>query len=166
MYIWKAGNKEIMKNLQDISDRIEEIKNFAKANDNEISLFIVQDIIKNKKTGIDEDLLNLALYQLKDQGIKILPLDMDEGYKADLDEPNKFIPSDVNITQIPTSISNIMDRLENREFDLTPAFQRNGGLWNEEKQSQLIESLMLKIPLPAFYFDASREDKWIVIDGL
>lgn len=53
-----------MKNLQDISDRIEEIKNFAKANDNEISLFIVQDIIKNKKTGIDEDLLNLALYQL------------------------------------------------------------------------------------------------------
>lgn len=166
MYIWKAGNKEIMKNLQDISDRIEEIKNFAKANDNEISLFIVQDIIKNKKTGIDEDLLNLALYQLKDQGIKILPLDMDEGYKADLNEPNKFIPSDVNITQIPTSISNIMDRLENREFDLTPAFQRNGGLWNEEKQSQLIESLMLKIPLPAFYFDASREDKWIVIDGL
>lgn len=155
-----------MKNLQDISDRIEEIKNFAKANDNEISLFIVQDIIKNKKTGIDEDLLNLALYQLKDQGIKILPLDMDEGYKADLNEPNKFIPSDVNITQIPTSISNIMDRLENREFDLTPAFQRNGGLWNEEKQSQLIESLMLKIPLPAFYFDASREDKWIVIDGL
>lgn len=155
-----------MKNLQDISDRIEEIKNFAKANDNEISLFIVQDIIKNKKTGIDEDLLNRALYQLKDQGIKILPLDMDEGYKADLNEPNKFIPSDVNITQIPTSISNIMDRLENREFDLTPAFQRNGGLWNKEKQSQLIESLMLKIPLPAFYFDASREDEWIVIDGL
>ena len=25
---------------------------------------------------------------------------------------------------------------------------------------------MLKIPLPAFYFDASREDKWVVIDGV
>ena len=25
---------------------------------------------------------------------------------------------------------------------------------------------MLKIPLPAFYFDASKEDEWIVIDGL
>ncbi len=91
---------------------------------------------------------------------------MDEGYKADLDEPDKFIPSDVNITQVPTSVSNIMDRLENREFDLTPAFQRHGGLWDEEKQSRLIESLMLKIPLPAFYFDASKEDEWIVIDGL
>lgn len=155
-----------MENLQIISDRMEEIINFAKANDNEISLFIVQDIIKNKKTGIDEDLLNKALYQLQEQGIRILPLDMDEGYKADMDEPDKFIPSDVNITQVPTSISNIMDRLENREFDLTPAFQRHGGLWDEEKQSQLIESLMLKIPLPAFYFDASKEDEWIVIDGL
>ena len=54
-----------MKNLQTISDRIEEIIKFAKENDNEISLFIVQDIIKNKKTGVDEDLLNRALHQLQ-----------------------------------------------------------------------------------------------------
>ncbi len=154
-----------MKNIQTISDRIEEIMNFAQANDNEISLFIVQDIIKSN-VGVSEDLLNEALHHLQEQGVRILPLDMDEGYKADLDEPDKFIPSDVNITQVPTSVSNIMDRLENREFDLTPAFQRHGGLWDEEKQSRLIESLMLKIPLPAFYFDASKEDEWIVIDGL
>ena len=60
-----------MKDLQAISERMEEIISFAKANDNEISLFIVQDIIKNKKTGIDEDLLNMALYQIKEQGIKV-----------------------------------------------------------------------------------------------
>lgn len=155
-----------MKNLQTISDRMKEIKDWAKTNDNEVSLFIVQDIIKNKKKEVNEDLLNEALYQLREEGIRILPLDADEGYRADVDEPNRFIPSDVNITQVPTNISNIMDRLENREFDLSPAFQRNGGLWTEEKQSQLIESLMLKIPLPAFYFDASKEDEWIVIDGL
>ena len=35
-----------------------------------------------------------------------------------------------------------------------------------EKQSQLIESLMLKIPIPAFYFDVKDDDKWVVIDGL
>ncbi len=154
-----------MKYLQAISDRIEEIINFARTNDNEISLFIVQDIIKSK-AGIDEDLLNLALHQLREQGIKILPPDADEGYRADLNESDKFIPSDVNITQVPATVKNIMDRLGNNEFDLTPAFQRHGGLWSEEKQSQLIESLMLKIPLPAFYFDASKEDDWIVIDGL
>ena len=156
----------MMRNLQDVSDRIKEIEDFAKENDNEVSLFVVQDIIKNKKEGVDEDLLNRALYELREKGIRILPLDIDEGYKADQEEPDKFIPSDVNITQTPTNISNIMERLENEEYDLTPAFQRHGGLWNGEKQSQLIESLMLKIPLPAFYFDASREDKWVVIDGL
>lgn len=155
-----------MRNLLDISSRIKEIENFAQKNNNEISLFVVQDIIKDKIMGVDEDLLNRVLDQLREKEIRILPLDMDEGYKADQDEPDKFIPSDVNITQTPTNISNIMDRLENEEYDLSPAFQRNGGLWNEEKQSQLIESLMLKIPLPAFYFDASREDAWVVIDGL
>lgn len=155
-----------MKDMQEISSRIKEIEDFARENNNEISLFVVQDIIKNKTAEIDEDLLNRALYQLREEGIKILPLDMDEGYKADMNEPDQFIPSDVNITQSPTNISNIIERLENGEYDLTPAFQRHGGLWSKEKQSQLIESLMLKIPLPAFYFDASREDKWIVIDGL
>lgn len=162
----QKGLGDKMENLHEISERINEIKNFAKDNDNKISLFIVQDIIKNKKTGIDEDLLNQVLDQLRESGIKILPLDMDEGYTADTEEPDKFIPSDVNITQTPTNISNIMDRLENHEFDLTPAFQRHSDLWSEEKQSRLIESLMLKIPLPAFYFDASKEDNWIVIDGL
>lgn len=156
-----------MKKNQDISERIKEIEEFAKKeNDNKISLFVVQDIIKNKLTGIDEDLLNEALYLLRERGIEILPLDMDEGYEAEQEEPDKFVPSDVTITQTPTNISNIMDRLENNEYDLTPAFQRHSGLWNEEKQSQLIESLMLKIPLPAFYFDATSDDKWIVIDGL
>lgn len=144
-----------MKDVQDISNRIKEIKDFARENDNEISLFIVQDIIKNKTSGIDEDLLNRAIYQLREEGIKILSLDMDEGYKADMDEPDQFIPSDVNITQVPTNISNIMERLENEEYDLTPAFQRHGGLWDEKKQSQLIESVMLhNLPL-------SRTGCWI-----
>ena len=155
-----------MKKIEDISDRIKESKNFAKENNNKISLFVVQDIIKNKLDDVDEDLLNQVVYLLREKGIVILPIDADEGYKAYQEEPDKFIPSDVTITQTPTTISNIMDRLENEEYDLTPVFQRNSDLWNEEKQSRLIESLMLKIPLPAFYFDASSEDKWVVIDGV
>ena len=134
-----------MNSLRDISGRLREILKFARDNDNEISLFVVRDIIKNKTEEVDEELLNRALDQLRKKEIKILPIDMDEGYKNDVDEPDYFIPSDVNITQVPTNISNIMERLENEEYDLTPAFQRHGGLWSREKQSQLIESLMLKI---------------------
>ena len=149
-----------------ISDRIKEIEDFAKENENKVSLFVIQDIIKSRKNGIEEDELNRVLDQLRADGIKILPLDADEGYMADGEEPDKFIPSDVNIAQTPINISHIMDRLENQEIDLSPTFQRHAELWNKEEQSRLIESLMLKIPLPAFYFDASNEDRWIVIDGL
>lgn len=155
-----------MGDFEYIEDRIREIKEFAEYNDNKISLFVVQDIIKNKKTGVDEDLLNRVTDELRKSNIRILPLDTDEGYESDGDEPDTFIPSDVNISQVPMSISNIIDRLENDEVDLAPDFQRHSALWSQEKQSRLIESLMLKIPLPAFYFDASKEDKWIVIDGL
>lgn len=117
-----------MGNLCDINDRIKEIEDFAKDNNNKVSLFIVQDILKNKKTGVDEDLLNQVLEYLREKGVKILPLDEDEGYRADEEEPDKFIPSDVNIIQTPMNISNIMDRLDNKEFDLTPAFQRHSDL--------------------------------------
>lgn len=160
----RAGDN--MKNIQEIDDRLNEIEEFAKDNDNKISLFVVQDIIKNKKDGIDEDILNQVMEVLRQKGIRILPEDEDEGYEAYKDEPDKFIPADVNISQNPMNISNIMERIDNQEFDMSPAFQRNSDLWSKDKQSQLIESLMLKIPLPAFYFDASSEDKWIVIDGL
>ena len=68
-----------MEDLQIISDCMEEIKSFAKTNNNEISLFVVQEIIKSKKARIDEDLLNKAVDQLQEQGIQLLPLDTDEG---------------------------------------------------------------------------------------
>ena len=54
-----------MGNLCDINDRIKEIEDFAKDNNNKVSLFIVQDILKNKKTGVDEDLLNKTEDEIK-----------------------------------------------------------------------------------------------------
>ena len=44
-------------------------------------------------------------------------------------------------------------------------FQRENNLWTPEKQSRLIESILLGLPLPAFYFDTSNS-QWDIIDGL
>ena len=63
-------------------------------------------------------------------------------------------------------ISLLMDRVRNKEIDLTPGFQRKGGIWSAKAKSQLIESLLIRIPLPAFYMDGSDESKWLVVDGL
>ncbi|QOW61697.1 DUF262 domain-containing protein [Treponema pedis] len=48
---------------------------------------------------------------------------------------------------------------------LSPDFQRN-EVWNITKKSQLIESLMLNIPIPMFYVAADENGNWDVVDGL
>lgn len=72
----------------------------------------------------------------------------------------------IDISPKPLSLDMIIERLKYEEIDLMPDFQRKAGLWSPEKKSQLIESLLLRIPLPAFYFDGSINTKWVVIDGL
>jgi len=77
-----------------------------------------------------------------------------------------FNPRDIDIKTKPMSLDNIIKRLREEEIDLAPDFQRQGNLWPTEKQSQLIESILIKLPLPAFYFDGSDDNKWLVVDGL
>lgn len=77
-----------------------------------------------------------------------------------------YNPLDVDIISQAQSLSNVFKRLENNEIDLAPDFQRNADLWNKKEQSRLIESILIKIPLPIFYFDCSEDDTWIVVDGL
>lgn len=79
-----------------------------------------------------------------------------------------FNPTKIDITTKPLTIDLLLKRLKADpiEIDLAPAFQRKGDLWDDKKQSQLIESLLIKFPLPAFYFDGSDNDKWLVVDGL
>lgn len=49
-------------------------------------------------------------------------------------------------------------------LDLQPDFQR-GLVWNREKQSALVESVLLRIPLPVIYLSEESEQKTLVIDG-
>lgn len=78
-------------------------------------------------------------------------------------------PFDTRAIRIESKSGNmntLLSRLENNEIDLAPDFQRQGGIWNKTSQSRLMESLMLRIPIPAFYFDGTDDEKWLVVDGL
>jgi len=79
---------------------------------------------------------------------------------------NPFSTKDIKITNPVITLSGLISRLEFDEIDLNPDFQRNANLWNDSDMSRLIESILLKLPLPIFYFDVSNPDKWIVVDGL
>lgn len=51
------------------------------------------------------------------------------------------------------------------DINLSPDFQRN-VVWDDGRKSRLIESILLRIPLPVFYFSADRKGVLSVVDGL
>lgn len=77
-----------------------------------------------------------------------------------------FDPKKVDISVEQATIEQLASRIEYKEIDLMPDFQRQGNLWDNAKMSQLIESILIKLPLPAFYFDVADDNRWIVVDGL
>lgn len=77
-----------------------------------------------------------------------------------------FDPTKIDIKMDRITVDSIVKRIRNDELEFDSSFQRKAGLWKDIQKSQLIESLLLRIPLPAFYFDANNEDKLQIIDGL
>ena len=77
-----------------------------------------------------------------------------------------FDPEKIKVRTIPVLVEQLVSRIEYEEIDLAPDFQRARGIWNDERKSRLIESLLLRIPLPVFYVAADQRDNWSVVDGL
>lgn len=77
-----------------------------------------------------------------------------------------FNPSDIDIVVEPKSLDALIERLTYNEIDMNTDFQRHADLWDNGKMSRLIESILIRFPLPAFYFDASDDQNWLIVDGL
>jgi len=79
-----------------------------------------------------------------------------------------FDPKKIDIDTKAPTLDLMIKRLRSSPpaIDLYPDFQRKGGIWGPVKESQLIESILMRLPLPAFYFDGSDENNWLVVDGL
>lgn len=77
-----------------------------------------------------------------------------------------FLPSEIELISPPMNVGDLMDKLLHNEINLDTDFQRDGNLWDLKKQSRLIESILLGLRLPAFYFEKVEKRKWDIIDGL
>jgi uncharacterized protein with ParB-like and HNH nuclease domain len=51
------------------------------------------------------------------------------------------------------------------QIDLAPAYQRLFR-WNSQKQSQLVESIFLGIPVPDLFMATNKDETWEVVDGV
>lgn len=108
------------------------------------------------------------IYEVPDDGNE----DDDSDYNAD---ERPFDPSEIDIDAKDITVFSLLERIRSKEILLDTDYQRNSNLWNRYRQSQLIESMLLGIPIPTFYFaiDADFKDElglmrqsWQVVDGL
>jgi uncharacterized protein with ParB-like and HNH nuclease domain len=78
---------------------------------------------------------------------------------------NPYDPDSIKVQTKPFNIKLIYDMIESGDIDLNPDFQRN-FVWDNLQKSRLIESVLLRIPLPMFYFSEDNEGLITVVDGL
>ena len=142
---------------------LEALKELAIKQDNKINLSMILITLDNFKDELSE-----VMDYFEQNGIEIINEDVEPDGDTNDDDSKviPFDPSKIDIKMDKITIASIIRRIENDELEFDSSFQRKAGLWNKKQKSQLIESIFLKIPLPAFYFDASDDDRWQIIDGL
>jgi len=76
-----------------------------------------------------------------------------------------YDPEQIRVDPKTFSLRQILDMIDDGDLELAPDFQRL-KVWTAVQKSRLIESVLLRIPLPAFYFSSDKLGKLQVVDGL
>lgn len=79
----------------------------------------------------------------------------------------KYVQGEVRIVteQARYPLSTIAGMVESDDYDLNPEFQRRHR-WDVEKQSRLIESIIMNVPIPPVFLYEDRYSHYEVMDGL
>ena len=98
--------------------------------------------------NIDENILHLAEDKDDEENLDFRDLSNQKIYT----EPKQW------------TISVLFDKFKKGNINLQPDFQRH-FVWDKKKASALIESILLKFPLPIIYLSEEENGKLTVIDG-
>ncbi len=88
-----------------------------------------------------------------------------EGLDTNASSWGDYPLDDLLIRNETRTVGDIYRRIEKKGYVMTPDFQRD-FIWDDSKQSKLIESVIMRIPLPVFYLAEDSEGRMIVVDGL
>jgi len=72
---------------------------------------------------------------------------------------------ELKITTLDISFNELADMYDNNELIISPDYQRTFR-WSQLKQSRLIESMLLEMPIPAIYAIEIDDGRYELIDGL
>ena len=135
---------------------------------NNCAKFVRQDIEKETKIlnrKIIMDYMRIkGLQELSD--LQEIEFD-DEDDIANNNLQGPFDPNDIDVDISVVNLGSLLEQLEFEEIDLKPEFQRSSDVWTNVEKSRLIESVLLGLPLPSFYFSEDPvTNKLVIVDGL
>lgn len=84
-----------------------------------------------------------------------------EQIKKELDDNRRSVSFD----SYDITVRQLIDMIIEGTIDISPEYQRH-FVWDEKRQSQLIESIFLGIPVPSLFMATNKDATWEVIDGV
>ncbi len=71
----------------------------------------------------------------------------------------------IKMTKEQFSVFELKRRYEKNTLKMNPDFQREGNVWDYKQKSELIESILMEIPIPIIYFFEDEQGFKQVVDG-
>jgi len=71
----------------------------------------------------------------------------------------------VSFDSYDITVKQLIDMVAEGQINISPDYQRR-FVWDEVRQSQLVESIFLGIPIPSLFMATNEDATWEVIDGL
>ena len=103
--------------------------------------------------------LSIKLTEALSQGLDISDNSEDEKKKPG------YTPNQIYVENKPFSLNQLMELINDGDLEITPNFQRH-FVWDRTRQSRLIESILLGLPLPSMYLSQYDDGRLTIVDGL
>ncbi|HLX58111.1 MAG TPA: DUF262 domain-containing protein [Ktedonobacteraceae bacterium] len=102
----------------------------------------------------------------------------EQAYKRDIEESEEVLDSpegdpinfwerkqrELLTSVVDYNLSTLSDLIETGAIDLSPSYQRRNR-WDENRQSKLIESFLMNVPVPNIFLNEDKYGQYSVIDG-
>lgn len=112
------------------------------------------DVIDERMLGLSEEWI-----EVQSQGLET---DNEEQFVS---RKPGYGPKDIIVNSDSYSLSDLLRMVELGDIEIAPRFQRH-FVWDKTRQSRLIESIFLGLPLPAIYLSEYDDGRMTIVDGL
>jgi hypothetical protein len=154
LFEFKKAQQEIACSIVSLDDPIDE-KSHGRINITEATIRLIKPDL----------LADSSIYTGVEDGEEESDEDNDPTTKSA--NSSKFTePVKLNFRRQTPTFALLYERLAYNEIEIQPEYQRKDRIWSKSQKSKLIESILMGLPLPVFYFGEKTNGDWTIIDGL